>query len=138
MAQQATPTRSHAGLSTLAWDLLAEQMLLVQLAGSIARVQTGRPIVRVCRHCGTLASEAALQGEPICNRGGMVGAHSYVDFDVRDLAAARRLELAERIVAIIDDADAYEVDCGHGSAVRSIAGLAGELAGLTVAEPVAS
>ncbi len=81
------PSRSRDGLSQLAWDLLAEQMLLVQLAGSLARLRTGTPVVRVCRHCGTLASEAMLTGEPICNQHGMVAAHSYVDFDARELAA---------------------------------------------------
>lgn len=40
-----------------------------------------RPTVRVCQHCGELASEAAKQAEPICpeNPRGLVGPHSYVD-----------------------------------------------------------
>lgn len=85
MLMQNRPEPSHGGLSKFAWDLLAEQMLLTQLAASVQMVKGGKPIIRVCRHCGTLASEAALQGEPICNHGG-IDAHSYVDLDVAELA----------------------------------------------------
>lgn len=35
-------------------------------------------VVRLCRHCGRRAGETP-EAEPICNRGGLVGPHSYVD-----------------------------------------------------------
>lgn len=85
-ALQEAPERSRSGLSQLAWDLLAEQMLLTQLAGSIAMVTTGRPVVRVCRRCGTLASEAREMNEPLCPGERYATSHSYVDLDVRELA----------------------------------------------------
>lgn len=85
MAQHPTQHRVPRGLSQFAWDLIAEQMLLVQLAGSLARQRTGRPVVRVCRHCGTLATEAAEMNEPICSRA-WPGAHSYVDLDASALS----------------------------------------------------
>jgi len=37
---------------------------------------------RVCRHCGTPAAIAAEQAEPICNQGGLVGGHSYVEVPI--------------------------------------------------------
>jgi len=66
MAQDPNP---HAGPDVLeiAWDILAS---------SPPRTR------RVCRHCGTPAAVAMAQNEPICNQGGLVGGHSYLDLPV--------------------------------------------------------
>lgn len=87
MLTQNRPEPSHDRLSKFAWNLLANQMLLTQLAGSVQMVKGGKPIIRVCRHCGTLASEAIELNEPVCSRHviGQIDAHSYVDLDVAEL-----------------------------------------------------
>jgi hypothetical protein len=83
MSPHPTPARRHDGLSKLAWDVLAEQMLLAQLIGSINRARTGKPTVRVCQHCGDQAV-TDRRSEPLCHEGWPAG-HSYVDLDVTAL-----------------------------------------------------
>lgn len=43
--------------------------------------------VRRCHRCGILASDAALQGEPVCNENGLVSGHSYRDYTLIEGAA---------------------------------------------------
>jgi len=61
-------------LSALAFPLDAEDQD-VSLE-EFAALCEGSRTVRRCRHCGVTADTSA---EPICNRDGLVGSHSYAD-----------------------------------------------------------
>lgn len=59
--------------------------------------------MRKCEFCGITGAESAARGESFCNRDGLVGPHSFVDFEptwYEKLAAVYAERYGEPLVAV--------------------------------------